>query len=258
MQGALAGVSSELVLQIVEAAAVVASAIAGMIIASSKRMDLVGTFALACVNAFGGGTLRDLLLDNRPFYWMANWWFFVAILVIAVPFVYSVRVFHLATEMHRRSVWMDALGLALFSVTGAGIALAHGAPLVVAVLMAVVAGTTGGVLRDIVVNEIPDLFRPGGLYATASLAGALVFVACLAQAFEYGTAAIAGALIVVALRVLSVRLGVAMPSPQWAATAGGARASRSRASAQRALATDSRRHAFGHVEKSEDRDDVAP
>ena len=81
MQAALAGVSSELVLQIVEAAAVVASAIAGMIIASNKRMDLVGTFALACVNAFGGGTLRDLLLDNRPFYWMANWWFLVAILV---------------------------------------------------------------------------------------------------------------------------------------------------------------------------------
>ncbi len=216
MQAALAGVSSELVLQIVEAAAVVASAIAGMIIASNKRMDLVGTFALACVNAFGGGTLRDLLLDNRPFYWMANWWFLVAILVIAVPFVYSVRVFELATEVHRRSVRMDALGLALFTVTGAGIALAHDAPLVVAVLMGVIAGTTGGVLRDIVVNEIPDLFRPGGLYATASLAGALVFVACLHQDFEYGTAAIAGAIMVLALRVLSVRLGVAMPSPRWA------------------------------------------
>src|SRR5690348_7194910 len=196
MEEALAGIRSELVLEIVEAAAVIVSAIAGMIIASNKRMDLVGTFALACVNAFGGGTLRDLLLDNRPFYWMANWWFFVAILAIVVPFVYSVRVFRLATEVHRRSVKMDALGLGLFTISGAGIALAHDTPLVVAALMAVVAGTTGGVVRDIVVNEVPDLFRPGGLYATASLAGALVFIGCLRWGVEYGTAAAAGAAVV--------------------------------------------------------------
>lgn len=215
MQNALASVNSQLVLQIVEAAAVVVSAIAGMIIASNKRMDLVGTFALACMNAFGGGTMRDLLLDNRPFYWMANWWFFLAILAIAIPFVYSVRVFRLATEVHRRSVKTDALGLALFTISGAGIALAHDAPLVVAVLMGVVAGTTGGVLRDIVVNELPDLFRPGGLYATASLAGAVTFVGCLHQQLDYTSSAIAGATLVVLLRLLSVRLGVAMPRPQW-------------------------------------------
>ena len=215
MQNALASVNSQLVLQIVEAAAVVVSAIAGMIIASNKRMDLVGTFALACMNAFGGGTMRDLLLDNRPFYWMANWWFFLAILAIAIPFVYSVRVFRLATEVHRRSVKTDALGLALFTISGAGIALAHDAPLVVAVLMGVVAGTTGGVLRDIVVNELPDLFRPGGLYATASLAGAVAFVGCLHQQLDYTSSAIAGATLVVLLRLLSVRLGVAMPRPQW-------------------------------------------
>jgi uncharacterized membrane protein YeiH len=215
MQAALSGVNSQLVLQIVEAAAVVASALAGMIIASNKRMDLVGTFALACMNAFGGGTLRDLLLDNRPFYWMANWWFFLAILAIAVPFVYSVRAFKLATAVHRRSVKTDALGLALFTISGTGIALAHDAPLVVAVLMGVIAGTTGGVLRDIVVNELPDLFRPGGLYATASLAGALAFVGGLYEKFDYTSSAVAGAAIVVVLRLLSVRLGVAMPSPQW-------------------------------------------
>jgi len=216
MEQALAGIRSELVLEVVEAAAVIVSAIAGMIIASNKRMDLVGTFALACVNAFGGGTLRDLLLDNRPFYWMANWWFFLAILAIAIPFVYSVRVFRLTTEVHRRSVKTDAIGLALFTVTGAGIALAHDAPVVVAVLMGIVAGTTGGVLRDIVVNDIPDLFRPGGLYATASLAGALVFVGCLWQKVDYTTAAVGGAATVVVLRLVSVRLGVRMPSPRWA------------------------------------------
>src|SRR5438128_9978420 len=89
MDSPFASVNSQLVLQIVEAAAVVASAIAGMIVASNKGFDLVGAFALACLNAFGGGTLRDLLLDNRPFYWMAHWWFFLAILGICIPFVSS-------------------------------------------------------------------------------------------------------------------------------------------------------------------------
>lgn len=217
MESALAGVNSRLVLQIIEAAAVVASAIAGMIVASNKQMDLVGAFALACVNAFGGGTVRDLLLDNRPFYWMDNWWFFLAILGICVPFVYSRQVFVLTTEVHRRSVKIDAVGLALFTITGAGIALAHDAPVAIAVLMGAVAGTTGGVLRDVVVNELPDLFRPGGLYATASFAGALAFIAGLHAELPYTNAAIIGVVVVVGLRLLSVRLGVAIPQAQWAA-----------------------------------------
>jgi len=106
-------------------------------------------------------------------------------------------------------------GAAIGAAAGAGIALSHDAPVVVAVLMGVVAGTTGGVLRDIVVNELPDLFRPGALYATASLAGAIVFVGCLWERVDYTAAAIISAAIVVILRLLSVRLGVRMPSPQW-------------------------------------------
>ena len=209
--------TTDLVLGILEAAAVIASAVAGMIVASDKRMDLIGAFALACVNAFGGGTIRDLLLDNRPFYWMANWGYLLAILAICLPFVYSVRMFRIATAVHRRSVKMDAIGLALFTITGVGIALSSDAPLVIAVLMGVITGTTGGVLRDIVVNDIPDVFRPGGLYATASLAGALVFVAALQVEIAYANAALLGIATVVLLRLLSLRLGVGMPAPQWLA-----------------------------------------
>ena len=210
-------VSAEFLLRILEAAAVIASAIAGMLVAADKRMDLIGAFALACVNAFGGGTLRDVLLDNRPFYWMANWGYFPAILAICVPFVYSIRTFRVATALHRRAVKTDAVGLALFTITGAGIALAHDAPLVVAVLMGVVAGTTGGVLRDVVVNDVPDLFRPGGLYASASFAGALAFVLALEVGTAYTSAALLGVAIVVVLRLVSVRLGVGFPLPQWMA-----------------------------------------
>lgn len=209
--------TTDLLLHALEAAAVLTSAIAGMIVAANKRMDLIGAFALACANAFGGGTVRDILLDNRPFYWMANWGYLLAILAICLLFVYTVKMFRVATEVHRRSVKIDAVGLALFTVTGVGIALSRGAPVVIAVLMGVITGTTGGVLRDVVVNEIPDLFRPGGLYATASLAGALVFVGALQVGVGYANAALLGIAIVVILRIVSVRFSVGIPAPQWLA-----------------------------------------
>ena len=209
-------VSSDAILPVLEAAAVLVSALAGMIVASQRRMDIVGAFALACVNAFGGGTVRDVLLDNRPFYWMAQWGFLVAILALAVLFVYNARTFRLAAEVHRRSVKMDALGLALFTITGVGIALAQERPLIVAALMGVVTGTMGGVLRDLVVNEIPDLFRPGALYATASFTGALAFIAGLENGVRYSYSAAIGIAVVVALRLLSLRLGLSVPAPQWA------------------------------------------
>ncbi len=207
--------NSALVLSTLEGAAVLFSAVAGMILASHKRMDVVGAFALACVNAFGGGTVRDLLLDNRPFYWVAHWEYLVAILAICLPVVYSARMFRFASEVHRRSVKMDALGLALFTIAGTGIALQHHSPLIVAPLMGVVTGTAGGVLRDVVVNDVPDLFRPGALYATASFFGALAFMAALEHGLRYGEAAAVGVLVVVLLRLGSLRLGVTVPKPQW-------------------------------------------
>ena len=206
----------ELVLEVLEAAAVLVSAVAGMIVAANKGMDLVGTFALACVNAFGGGTVRDLLLDNRPFYWMQHWEYLAAILAICVPFVYSARIFRVASAVHKRSVIVDALGLALFTITGVGIAEAHHAPIAVALLMGVITGTMGGVLRDVVVNEVPDMFRPGGLYATASFAGAIAFVTSIRYYdLNYGQAAFIATFVTVLLRLLSVRLNVAIPAPHW-------------------------------------------
>jgi uncharacterized membrane protein YeiH len=211
----LPAVSGDFVLTVVEAAAVLTSAIAGMIVASNKKMDVVGAFALACLNAFGGGTVRDVLLDNRPFYWMERWELLIAILAICIPFVYNARMYRLASEVHRRSVRVDAIGLALFTVAGVGIAREQGAPLVVAAMMGVITGTAGGVLRDLVVNEIPDLFRPGGLYATASLAGALAFIAGLENGLRYSYSLTLGVAVILTLRLLSVRHGVTVPAPQW-------------------------------------------
>jgi len=208
--------SGEFVLTLIEAAAVLVSAIAGMIVASNKRMDIVGAYALAVVNAFGGGTVRDLLLDHRPFYWMQHWEFLAVILAICVPFVYNARMYRLASAVHRRSFRVDAIGLALFTITGVGVALEQGRPLIVAVLMGVITGTMGGVLRDVVVNEVPDLFKPGALYATASFTGGLAFIAALENGLRYSYATAIGVLVVVALRLVSATHGITVPAPQWA------------------------------------------
>jgi uncharacterized membrane protein YeiH len=111
-----------------EAAAVLISAISGMIAAARKGMDIVGTYCLAVVTALGGGTLRDLLIDRRPFFWVVHEDYLLWIVVLCVAFVYS-RAFHeRVRRWHKQAVFVDAMGLALFTLTGVGFAMAKGMP----------------------------------------------------------------------------------------------------------------------------------
>ena len=111
-----------------EAAAVLLSAVWGMITAARKSMDIVGTYCLAVATAFGGGTLRDLLIDRRPFFWVSHEDYLLWIVVLCVAFVYS-RAFHeRVSQWHKQAVFIDAMGLALFTLTGVGFATAKGMP----------------------------------------------------------------------------------------------------------------------------------
>lgn len=204
-----------------EAAAVIVSAASGMIAAARKRMDIVGTYCLAVLTAFGGGTLRDLLIDRRPFFWATHEVYLLVIGALCVAFVYS-RAFHSRVrEWHRQAVFVDAMGLALFTLTGVGFALHKGMPPFVASLIGVITGTFGGVLRDVVSAEIPVVFRPGELYAVSSFAGAWIFLG----ASYVGLAPLFGAALafvtVVGLRMASVRYGVRVPDPLWLRKEGG-------------------------------------
>lgn len=199
----------------VEAAAVIATTISGMITAARARMDLVGTFTLALVTAFGGGTLRDVLLQRRPFFWVSSKEYVFLTLLLCLPFVYSRRAFAVADALDRRSTFVDSLGLALFSLTGVRYALEAGLPPLPAALMGVVTGTFGGVLRDVLVSEVPAIFRPGPLYAAASFLGCLVVLAGPELEFPQSIADAAGFGTIVLLRMASVRLGLRLPDPHW-------------------------------------------
>ncbi|MBL7923247.1 MAG: trimeric intracellular cation channel family protein [Bacteroidia bacterium] len=200
----------------VEAAAVVVSSVSGMIKAAEKKMDLVGAYSLALLVSFGGGTLRDVLLNRRPFFWIENEVYLFVVLFVAIAFVY-VPVFHkIAKLLHTRSNTVEATGLGLFSIAGLFAALNMGMPLFSASLMGVITGVAGGVFRDVVTNEIPVIFRyTGGLYAVASFVGCWVCIAFMFLLDAAFTGFIAGAASIVALRLMSVYFGVQLPRPLW-------------------------------------------
>ena len=143
------------VLTVVEAAATLAFALSGLLEAARKRLDAVGVCLVTGLAAFGGGTLRDVLLDRRPFFWVLHSEWLWALLALCVGAMAFLRVRHFAPTQ-RAMQWPDALGLGLFSASGTQLALAQDLPAIVAVLMGVITATFGGVLRDIVCNEIPS------------------------------------------------------------------------------------------------------
>ncbi|GAA5482715.1 trimeric intracellular cation channel family protein [Haloferula sargassicola] len=159
----------------IEYLAVAACAASAVLAAEGKGIDLFGVLVLALVTAVGGGTLRDLCLGARPLFWIEQPLYVWTALATAVTTFVLVRFARLPAKS---LALIDAIGLALFGIAGTEKALAFGAPGIVAVLLGVVTGVAGGILRDVLRNEVPLVFRQDmELYATAVFAGAVAFVA---------------------------------------------------------------------------------
>jgi uncharacterized membrane protein YeiH len=201
----------------IEAAAMIAFALSGIIAAGRKQLDGVGVCVVAALTAFGGGTLRDVLLDRRPFFWVehADWlWALLALCVGAMLFL---RQRHLRLT-ERAMQWPDALGLGLFAASGTQIAQAAELPSLVAVLMGVVTSTFGGALRDVVCNEIPSVFSDHRPYALCAFAGGWVVIGASAAGASDASALGAGALCATLLRALALWRGWQLPA--WRPEAG--------------------------------------
>lgn len=159
-------------LQFIDAVGVFACALSGLMQARRREMDLVGLFVVALVTAFGGGTLRDLLLDRTPLFWIQHDVYAMGILGLALAFA----LIPAAGRVPPRFLLVaDALALGSFSIAGAGYALEAGTSLFIAALMGVITGTFGGVMRDILCNEVPALFRQSPLYATCAFFGCYAY-----------------------------------------------------------------------------------
>lgn len=183
-------------------------AASGALAAGRKGFDLLGVVVIAGVTAIGGGTLRDVLLDRHPIFWIADPLQLVVILAAAGLTLVWVR--------FRRPPWTallvaDALGLALFTISGAQVAEQRGLPGIIAVVMGTITGSAGGVLRDILSGEVPLLLRHTELYATASIVGSTAYL--LAKDFGVATtpAALLGMVTVAALRFAAILWRLRLP-----------------------------------------------
>ena len=183
-------------------------AISGAIAAGRRGMDVIGVIALGTVTAIGGGTIRDVLLDRHPMFWLADPAYLVVIIAAALITVAYTR----WRPAPRASLLVaDALGLAVFSVAGAQIAEASGLPAVSSVLLGTVTGTAGGVLRDVLSAEVPLLFRGGNLYASAAVAGTTAYFVLQAADVPRVTASHAGMVVCAALRFSAIWWGLNLP-----------------------------------------------
>ncbi|PKM04904.1 MAG: hypothetical protein CVV16_03185 [Gammaproteobacteria bacterium HGW-Gammaproteobacteria-6] len=183
-------------------------AISGALVAGRKSMDLFGVLVIAIVTALGGGTLRDAILDNHPVPWIANELYILVAVLAALGTVLWVR---LTRPIHEIGLLIaDAFGLAIFTVIGTQVALDQQVPISAAVIMGVMTGVAGGVMRDIICNEIPLIFQRE-IYATASIAGSLVYILLHQLNTASNLDITLAVLTVLGIRLAAIRWHLALP-----------------------------------------------
>lgn len=187
---------------------VVVFALSGALEARRQGMDVFGAVVIALVTVLGGGTLRDVMLQRGGVFWVADPEYVIAVTMTAVAAFFGASQLDLPPRL---LLVADAAGLALFSVLGVQKALGIGAAPVVALGMGVITGVAGGILRDILCNEIPRVLRRE-IYATAALAGGVAFLLLKQASLGEGARTALAALTVFAVRLIAVRLNLSLPS----------------------------------------------
>ncbi|KFI31111.1 hypothetical protein CDV50_16585 [Haematobacter massiliensis] len=192
-----------------DAASVFVFALTGALAASRAQLDPIGFLFLACLTAVGGGTVRDVLLQRDPVFWIGR----PGMLLVAA--VAATLVFFLAPRLESRAraiLWCDAVALAIAVPAGVNIAAGMGQPWSICIIMGVITGCLGGLMRDVVSNEVPMVLRQGELYVTAAAGGALAVSLCLGLSESGPTAALIGGIVTFGLRAGSLIFGWRLPS----------------------------------------------
>lgn len=193
-------------LLIIEILGGISFAISGIRLAAAKRFDWFGAYVIGLVTAIGGGTLRDLLID-APVFWMTTP-FYLSMTGVSLV---TVIIFRKALVRGMRTMFLfDAIGLALYVVIGIEKTLAAGFPMWAAITMGIITGSFGGVLRDILINDVPLFFRKD-IYATACLAGGIIYWLLSCLPIPSLVPQIACAAMVIGLRVLATHYKWSLP-----------------------------------------------
>ncbi len=196
-------------IKFIEIMAILVGAFSGFIEARRKRMDLVGVFTVAFITAFGGGTLRDILLDKRPLFWVTHQEYAILIFILALIAAPAIRTLRQIVS-ERLIVVADAVGLGLFSIAGVASALDANMPIFIASMMGVITGIFGGVLRDIVCNEVPMVFRDGKPYAICAFIGSWMYLLMKKFGIDPDFALWSSATVITGLRLLTWKFDMRM------------------------------------------------
>ncbi|MDT0676624.1 trimeric intracellular cation channel family protein [Autumnicola musiva] len=185
-----------------------AFAISGALTAMDRKLDLFGVFIIAFVTAIGGGTLRDVLIGNTPVIWMENTLYIYLIGIFTIlAIIFRNKIYYL-----RRSLFLfDTIGLGVFTITGVETGIRNELDPIISVALGAMTGTFGGVIRDILCNEIPVIFRKE-IYATACLIGASAFVLLYNFGVNTDVIYIVTSLTVIIIRLLVVKYKISLPS----------------------------------------------
>ncbi|MEO0570110.1 MAG: trimeric intracellular cation channel family protein [Bacteroidota bacterium] len=194
--------------QTIDILGTVAFAISGVLVAMDKRLDLFGVLIIAFVTAIGGGTLRDLLIGNTPVVWMRDATYMITIgITVIIAIIFSGLLKYL-----RKSLFLfDTIGIGLFTMIGIEKGLEVGLLPIMCIALGTMTASFGGVLRDILCNEIPVIFRKE-IYATACIVGGLSYFLLDTVGFPERYSYIAAILMVILIRLLAVRFGISLPN----------------------------------------------
>lgn len=186
----------------------VAFAISGVLVAMEKKLDLFGVLIIAFVTAVGGGTLRDLLIGNTPVGWMTTPSYILTIsitVIAAILFVKQLRYF-------RKSLFLfDTIGIGLYTMVGIEKGLNAGLSPVICIILGTITASFGGVIRDILCNEIPVIFRKE-VYATICILGGVIYFILIQFPFDSAYAYIAAILSIIVMRLLAVKFKISLPN----------------------------------------------
>ncbi len=182
-------------------------AVSGVLAVARKGLDIFGVLVVATLTAIGGGTMRDLLLDRNPIFWIDDPAYLI---VITITTFFTIIYLRFCPPPGKALVIADALGLGLFGIAGAQIAEAnHLSPLLI-IVMATITGTAGGILRDVLTAEIPLILRQD-IYATAVIVGTGCYLLAEYFALERPIAFLIGSITIVLLRLLAIFRGIRVP-----------------------------------------------
>jgi uncharacterized membrane protein YeiH len=195
----------------IEVLGIIAFALTGFYAARKKKMDLIGVYSLGMVTALGGGSLRDIILNRHPLFWVQHYEYAILLLALSIASSIVAQEIFEKKGMVQLVLALDALGLGSFSASGASLADQQGCALFVSSLLGVITGVFGGVMRDIVCNELPYVFQRTELYATCAFIGAWTYLLAVRASGNDVFAATACIAVTFVLRMVALRYTIKLP-----------------------------------------------